>query len=144
MATDLWVVENGEPRLVRLGYVPDSGLYHRFAVDAGNFQWDEDLVVRHGRDTIRFINGKVWGPWSDGIRRESGASHRDYRVTIGIMEGAMQGRFVEVVTSGANPADARTRAQALLGYVSLILGPGRKSTRVGGANNRTRCLPTID
>jgi hypothetical protein len=122
ITTDLWVFSGKQGRMVRLAHVPDSGSFHRFVVEAGNLSWTENVALRSGRDTVRFIDGYVYGPWSPGVGAEEGAQS-SYEATLDVTYKPMNGRFVEVVALGKDGADARSRALALLGHINLILGP---------------------
>lgn len=122
LSSDLWASDNGQVRLIRLAHVPDTGHYHRIVLETGNLRWPENITLRSGRDTLRFVDGTVYGPWSPGVGSEKG-TQASYEATIEVTYEPLVGRFIEVVAWGQNGQEARIRAHALLGHVNLIMGP---------------------
>ena len=108
---------------IHLRYVPEYGHFHRLVVEGGNIEWSEDHAMRMGKDTVRFVDGMVDGPWRNGISRESG-DQTNYEAVFDLRDAPLAGRFIEIVANGDDAKDARRRALAYLGYFNLIFGPG--------------------
>jgi hypothetical protein len=109
-----------DPHVLR--HVPDYGTYHRLVVSTPYVDWDQDAVLRSTGVLVRFIVGTVEGERVTPFDRVELAGGQVSVEGGGAGTAEAEGRFIEIVAAGEDPAAAESRARTVLGLVALCLG----------------------
>lgn len=114
----------GEDAPVKLGNIPAYGIYRRLVLQVPpTLQWGEDAVVRVGNIIVRTHSGEISGEKGADLQTVSFDSNGNQVLQTGWMGTDQRtGRFIEIVTDGADHADALLRSSAVMGLLGLVFG----------------------
>ena len=106
--TRIWYRAGDDTVESRLIHIPDFGSFYRIVINVSRLSWQGDRVYYRGRDTVRFVTGKISGHRSS----PTGTRHDGESMTSVARLGpeTLDGRFIEIVAASHGTIGAPARA----------------------------------